>query len=66
MRFVSLDGTVESFTEAARLTANEPLSAASGNPLYDGRGIGVAIIDSGVNAHDDVFTNQIDQYTFLN
>ena len=64
VKFVTLDSPVEGFTEAARLTANEPVSGH--NNLYIGKAIGVAVIDSGVAGHDDVTNNQFKQYTFLN
>ena len=48
VRFVSLDGAVEAFTEAARLTTNM-VYAKNGAQMFDGNGVGVAVIDSGVS-----------------
>ena len=65
VKFVTLDSPVEGFTEAARLTANEPPQTST-NGGITGNGVGVAVIDSGVTGHDDVTNHQFKQYTFLN
>jgi len=46
VEYISLDTPVEAFTQAARLTANEPVMN-NGSGQFTGNGIGVAVIDSG-------------------
>ena len=53
------------FTEAARLTANMTY-ARNGSQSFDGAGVGVAVIDSGIATHNDLFDAGIAQYSFLN
>ncbi len=47
---LSLDTPVHSVSESARITANVP-EGAQANAVFEGAGIGVAIIDSGVSKH---------------
>ena len=63
IKFISDDGEVESYTEAARLTANEP-TGNNFNTGFDGSGIGVAVIDSGIQFHSDQ-NNTLRQYNFV-
>ena len=64
VRFVSIDRrNVKGLTEAARLTANEPVGSNT-NASFVGFGVGVAVIDSGVMSHSDQ-NNFTMQYGFL-
>jgi hypothetical protein len=64
VEFVDLNSPVQSFTEAARLTTNMTYTR-NGSQSYDGQGVGVAVIDSGVSNHNDVYENDVEQYSFL-
>jgi serine protease AprX len=60
----TLSTSAKTGPSAAHLTANVP-SEASKNGYYDGYGVGVAIIDSGVGQHMDL-ASSIRQYDFVN
>ena len=59
---LSLDAPVMSVSESARLTANVP-EGAQANAVWEGAGVGVAIIDSGVAKHS-VLADAAVQYDF--
>ena len=60
---LSLDEGVSASSVAARTTANLP-AAASANAAFDGAGVGIAVLDSGIAAHADL-PGQVRQYNFL-
>ena len=64
VRFVTLDNAVESYSQAARVTANMPVKGTD-NYSYRGSGVGVAVIDSGVYLHEDQDEGGMLQYSFL-
>ncbi|MEO0615336.1 MAG: S8 family peptidase [Pseudomonadota bacterium] len=59
---LSLDAPVMSVSEAARLAANVP-EGAQANAVWEGAGVGVAIIDSGIANHS-VLADAAVQYDF--
>ncbi|MEN0043910.1 MAG: S8 family peptidase [Pseudomonadota bacterium] len=59
---LSLDAPVRSVSESARITANVP-EGAQANAVWEGAGVGVAIIDSGVATHS-VLANTAVQFDF--
>ena len=64
MAYLMAIAPVETSQSAAHMTANMP-AMGSINAGYDGTGVGIAIIDSGVGSHIDLNAS-IKQYDFLN
>ena len=64
IEYITLDEPVTAFSAAARYTAHLP-DPAQANAVYDGSGVKVAVIDSGVFHHGD-FAQPISQYDFVN
>ncbi len=61
---LSLDAPVRSVSESARIAANVP-EGAQANAVWEGAGVGVAIIDSGVATHS-VLADTAVQFDFTN
>ncbi|MCP4304005.1 MAG: hypothetical protein GY788_03815, partial [bacterium] len=60
IEYITLDEPVSALSMAARKTANLPEQAAA-NGIYDGSGVTVAVLDSGVDDHPDLnLSAQID------
>ena len=53
VEFVTVDAPVSALSVAARQTANLPAQAST-NSAYDGSGVTVAVLDSGVSDHQDL------------
>jgi serine protease AprX len=69
VRFVSADSYVEASSLAARQTARVPGSTSAlttPNMGYQGTGVGVAVLDTGVYQHGDFYRTIVSQLDFVN
>jgi serine protease AprX len=68
VKFVSADEAVTSHSVAARETARVPGSStvsSTTNTTYDGNGVAVAVLDSGVYSHGDYDATLLAQFDFV-